>query len=377
MSAREYCDSVSPPFPNGRKADKMKTTKRKHAEMRNPVRLNLPFLERPSLVIDLGNRNTVIWHDGSDALFSAPTALALRKDLTGKPSVVAIGQEALELEGKLLPQMSLVHPLNGGMVNDTQAAAELLLEIVRKKFPSCRSGLDKVIISAPATATPIEKKAFVDVALELGPRKVYVIPEPMSAALGAGVDVLAAHGRCIVDVGDGIVESVVISMGEVVSCFSTQLEDESFEAWLRSYLRDEHNFYVSRVEAERVKILLSSSLRTSTVTLKGFCSARRLPRAREFELEEFKFLQRRFADKVTKCVLAALESMAPEMASDLSSDGLLLTGGNSIGTFLVEHLQNELNVKVTKVDCPLLSVTLGNRRALLDRRYSSLLERSA
>ncbi|BBH52389.1 rod shape-determining protein [Fluviispira sanaruensis] len=313
--------------------------------------------------IDLGTANTLIYKKGLGTLINEPSIIAYDKRNGEKQ--IAVGKQALHMQGKAPSFIEVKTPLADGMVHDISLAQTLVKELLRggKSFIKDtfiqRRG---IIISVPSDSTKIEKSAFFEVARAVGSGEILLVEEPLAAAVGAGLDVWNPEGKLVVDVGCGITESVLISMGETVNFKSIRKGGESCSQEIIQYFRNHYDFLISKSTAEILKQQTSiQNLKKSHKTkIPGFSLRTKLPSTLEFDYLEIAKILLIFANQILNLVEETLENSPPELVGDLYHTGILLTGGGTLIDGLSEYLQFKLNIPVIESSEPLNGVVFGN-----------------
>ncbi|KAB8031834.1 rod shape-determining protein [Fluviispira multicolorata] len=313
--------------------------------------------------IDLGTANTLIYKKGMGILINEPSIIAY--DKRNKNTQIAVGKSALNMQGKAPSFIEVKTPLANGMVHDIPLAQTLIKELLKNNKNFLKDTLIQrrgIIISAPSDATKIEKSAFFEVARSVGGGEILLVEEPLSAAVGAGLDVWTPEGKLVVDVGCGITESVLISMGETVNYKSYRKGGESCSQEIIQYFRNQYDFLISKETAEKLKQQVSiQNLRKSIKSkIPGFSLRTKLPSTQEFDYLEIAKILLLFANQILNLIEETLENSPPELVGDLYHTGILLTGGGTLIDGLCEYLQFKLHIPVIQSSEPLNGVVIGN-----------------
>lgn len=319
------------------------------------------------VAIDLGTANTIIIHNGK-IVVNAPSIVTL-DNRTDK--LVAVGHKAQQMEGRTPSGMRVVRPLKDGVIADFAAAEQMIRGLLKSAFGSKSffSPSLRMVVCIPSGSTEVEIRAVRDSSEHAGGRDVYMIYEPMAAALGIGIDVLAPEGNMIVDIGGGTTEIAVISLGGIVSNRSIRIAGNDFTEDVKEYMRRQHNIKVGNATAEKIKINVGSALTIldappEDYIVRGPNQMTALPMEVPVSYQEVAHCIERSISKIEAAVLAALEATPPELYSDIVSNGIYLTGGGALLRGLDKRLQDKIGIKFHVAEDPLLSVAKGTGKAL-------------
>ena len=323
----------------------------------------LPRLFMSDLVIDLGTDTTLLAVPGQSQIWCEPSVLALKNTPDGGYAPpLAVGLEALHMEGKVPSSIRVVRPLSNGVIVDLSAALTMLSMMLDKQRPVF--GYRNILISTPFATTAIEAKTFLDLAWGLKPRRALLVAEPLAAAVGAQIPLLKNEGQMLVDIGKGIIEAVILSQGSIVASASSRLEGRSDNERLMQHLVDVYGLVIGPHMAEQTKRLLASGLRSEKLAISGWSSLSRLPSRIFVCAAELKEVLEPCALQIVTCIAEALERAPVELVTDIMEQGITLTGGGALHYGLASRLSDHLNIAVTIAPSPLEAVVLGNRRIL-------------
>ena len=317
------------------------------------------------LAIDLGTANTLIIYNGK-VVVDEPSIVALDVH-TGK--LVAIGQQARQMHEKTNPNIKTIRPLKDGVIADFNAT-ELMLRGMIKKVKTSGSLFApslRMVICIPSGSTNVEIRAVRDSAEHAGGREVYMIYEPMAAALGAGLDVEAPEGNMVIDIGGGTTEVAVIAMGGIVVSQSIRIAGDEFDQAILTHVRDAYNLAIGERTAEDIKIKVGSAVPLKDeldVEVNGRDVITGLPKTVRIESEEIRRALNKPLDEMAKAVKDALDATPPDLASDLMYYGILLTGGGALLRGLDVRLRDETGVSVNVSPTALDNVVNGCARVL-------------
>jgi rod shape-determining protein MreB len=330
--------------------------------------------------IDLGTANTLIYVPGEGIVLDEPSVVAIRNDVkTGQRNVLAVGVEAKRMLGRTPGNITAIRPLKDGVIADFHVTEKMLQHFIHKvhqsKFlrPSPR-----VLICVPCGSTQVERKAIRESALCAGAREVYLIEEPMAAAVGAGMPVEEATGSMVVDIGGGTTEVAILSLSGIVYSASVRIGGDRFDEAIINYVRRNYGSLIGESTAERIKTTIGTAYpghEVKEIDIRGRNLAEGVPRAFTLNSNEIlEALQEPLAG-IVGAVKAALEQAPPELASDIAEQGVVLTGGGALLRDLDRLLMEETGLPVVKADDPLTCVARGGGRALeiMDERGGDLL----
>ncbi len=330
------------------------------------------------LSMDLGTANTIIMHNDK-IVVNEPSIVAL-DNRTDK--MVAVGNQAKMMYEKTNKDIRVVRPLRNGVIADFDACEQMMRGLIgmvdtgRRLFsPSL-----KMVIGVPSGSTEVELRAVRDSAEHAGGREVYMLFEPMAAAIGIGIDVLAPEGNMIVDIGGGTTEIAVISLGGLVSNNSVKVAGDDFTADIQEYMGRQHNVKVSERMAERIKISVGAALTElgdeapEDYIVNGPNKITALPMSIPVCYQEIAHCLDRSIAKIESAVLNALENTPPELYADILKNGVYLSGGGSMLRGISKRLADKIGIEFHVADEPLLSVAKGTGVALKNvDRFSFLM----
>ena len=311
--------------------------------------------------IDLGTANTLVYVRNEGIIINEPSIVALNQK-TGQ--ILAIGQEARKMVGRTPGFISVTRPLTSGVVSDFEVTEQMLKYFIdrahRKSFTLIPR--PRVVIGVPAGITEVEKKAVEDAAYNAGAREVYLIEEPMAAALGARLPVQDAIANFIVDIGGGTTDVAVISMGGVVASRSLKVAGDRLTANITQHLRDQYNILIGDTTAENLKIAIGSAYPLAeelTAQIRGRDVLTGLPKEMTVTSEEVRKAMHKSIKGIVAAIKSTIEETPPELISDLLNRHITLAGGGSLVRGLDELISNETKLAVKIVDDPLTSVVRG------------------
>jgi rod shape-determining protein MreB len=329
------------------------------------------FLDRfsNSIGIDLGTANTLVYLAGKGIVINEPSVVALNTK-TGK--VVAVGAVAKEMLGKTPAHIKTVRPILDGVVSDFEITEQMLTYLINKaNTMSPKLLAPRVVVGVPSETTSVELKAVYDAAISAGARKVYIVEEPMAAAIGVGLPIHKSVGSMVIDIGGGTSDIAVISLFGVVKSKSLKIAGDVLNQDIANYIKDVHNIIVGEKTAEEVKLSVSSVLPTGAeqYIARGRDVSTGLPREVVVsDVDVAKAISHSVAALV-QAVKDVIQATPPEIVSDVMNNGIYLTGGGAYITGLPELLAQELKLTVHIADDPLSAVAKGAGKILENIDY--------
>ena len=320
------------------------------------------------MAIDLGTANTLVYVKGRGIVLNEPSVVAIVEH-KGKKKVLAVGEEAKKMLGRTPGNISAIRPLRDGVIADFEVAEEMIKYFIRKVHNRRSFASPLVIICVPSGSTAVERRAIQESAESAGARRVFLIEEPMAAAIGAGLPVTEPTGSMVVDIGGGTTEVAVLSLGGIVSARSVRVGGDKMDEAIIGYIRRNYNLLVGESSAARVKEEIGSACPPedgdgATMEIKGRDLMNGVPK--ELVISERQVAES-LADPVgaiIETVKVALEHTAPELAADIVDKGIVLTGGGALLGNMDEALRQATGLPVSLADDPLSCVVMGTGRAL-------------
>lgn len=320
------------------------------------------------MAIDLGTANTLVYVKGKGIVLNEPSVVAI-EEYRGKKQVLAVGNEAKQMLGRTPGNIHAIRPLRDGVIADFEIAEEMIKYFIRKVHNRRSFASPMVIVCVPSGSTAVERRAIQESAEAAGARKVWLIEEPMAAAIGADLPVTEPTGSMVVDIGGGTTEVAVLSLGGIVYARSVRVGGDKMDAAIISYIRRNHNLLVGESSAERIKKEIGSACVPEkgdgrTFEIKGRDLMNGVPK-------EIIISERQVAEALTEpvaqiveAVKVALEYTAPELAADIVDKGIVLTGGGAKLMNLDQVLRNATGLPVSIAENPLACVVKGTGKAL-------------
>ena len=321
------------------------------------------------LAIDLGTANTLIYQRGQGIVCNEPSVVAVQGNVPGKEKVVAVGIEAKNMLGRTPGSIRAIRPLRDGVIADFDITGKMLRFFIQK----CQSKgsifklRPRIIISVPHGITEVEKRAVVSSAESAGAREVFLIEEPMAAAIGAGLPIKEPRGSMIVDIGGGTTEVAVVSLKGVVYSHSIRLGGDKMDEALVNYVKRRYNLLIGERSAEQIKIAVGSVLPTGedlSIEVKGRDLVLGVPKTIVVSEAEVRDALVEPANQILEIVRTALERTPPELSCDILERGITLAGGGALLRNLDKLISNETGIRVELAGDPLAAVVLGSGRVL-------------
>ena len=337
---------------------------------RNSVILNSIFgWFSDDLAIDLGTANTLIYVKGKGIVCNEPSVVAVQKNSRGSRRVLAIGSEAKKMLGRTPGSIVAIRPLKDGVIADFEITENMLRYFIRKIHPgkTLVRPRPRIVIGVPGGITAVEKRAVRESAESAGAREVYLIEEPMAAAIGAGLPITEPTGNMIVDIGGGTTEVAVISLAGVVFTRSVRVGGDKMDEAIIHHIQRKYNLLIGERTAELIKITIGSAYpgnEIQTMEIKGRDLVAGVPKTIEITDEEIREALMEPVRQVVESVRIALERTPPELASDIVDKGIVLAGGGALLRNLDVLLREETGLPVTLADDPLTAVVMGAGKVL-------------
>jgi rod shape-determining protein MreB and related proteins len=319
------------------------------------------------LAIDLGTATTLIYERGRGIVCCEPSVVAVQKDARGVKKVVAVGTEAKEMLGRTPGHIQAVRPLRDGVIADFEVTEAMLRYFIRRVHRRKILVKPRIIICVPFGITEVEKRAVKESAESAGAREVFLIEEPMAAAIGAGLPVTEPSASMVVDIGGGTTEVAVISLAGIVYSRSVRVAGDKMDEAIIGYLKRKYNLAIGEQSAERIKITIGNAYPSEEVEyyeVKGRDLVAGVPRTVEINSDEVRDALAEPINAIVQAVLGALEHTPPELSADIIDKGIVLTGGGGQLKNLDVLLREETGLPVMVCDDPMSAVVIGSGKAL-------------
>jgi rod shape-determining protein MreB len=318
------------------------------------------------LAIDLGTASTLVYVKGKGIVANEPSVVAIRTDL-GVKKILAVGNEAKKMLGRTPAHITAIRPMKDGVIADfdiTKSMLKYFIQIVHKRKTFLRP---RIIIAVPSGITPVEKRAVKESAELAGAREIFLIEEPMAAAIGAGLPVSEPIGSMIVDIGGGTTEVAVISLSGIVYSQSVRTAGDTMDEAIVQYVKRKYNLLIGERTAELIKMTIGTAYpekEIKTVDVKGRHMVTGIPKTMEISSEEVMEAIAEPVNTIVEAVKISLERTPPELASDIVDRGIVLAGGGALLKNFDKLLREETGLPVNVAESPLTAVALGAGQAL-------------
>ncbi|MGA9045771.1 rod shape-determining protein [Sulfuricurvum sp.] len=319
------------------------------------------------LSIDLGTANTIVIAKGRGIIIDEPSVVAVKMEKYGQQRVLAVGREAKEMVGKTPGNIKAIRPMRDGVIADFDMTEKMIRKFIEKAHGRSSLISPRIIICIPYGLTQVERKAVRESAMSAGAREVYLIDEPMAAAIGAGIDIREPKGNIIVDIGGGTTEIGVISLGGLVLCRSIRVAGDKIDRAIMDYVKRKYNLLIGERIAEDIKINIGTAMPLAQelkMIINGRDQVEGLLTSIELSSEDAREAMRDPLKEILEALRDVLENMPPDLAGDIVNNGVILTGGGALIRQLDKYLSEIIKIPVYVADEPLLCVARGTGRAL-------------
>jgi len=314
--------------------------------------------------IDLGTATVLVFVKGKGIVLKEPSVVAIDKN---NNRILAVGEEAKSMIGRTPGNIIAKRPLRDGVISDYDVTEKMLSHFIKKAYTKRGWGKPRVVVCIPCEATEVEKRAVKDAALNAGARKVYLIEEPIAAAIGAGLDIAKPSGTMVVDIGGGTTDVAVISLGGMVVRSSVKVAGDKFDESIIRYIRKKYKLMIGERTAEDLKINVGCAYKRDediSMEIRGRDLITGLPKNIIVTSEEIREALAEPVYEIGECVHAVLEKTPPELAADISDKGILMTGGGALLWGLDKYIEERTKVPVKVAEDAVSCVALGTGRAL-------------
>ena len=319
------------------------------------------------LSIDLGTANTLVYLKGRGIVAQEPSVVAIHKDSRGSRRVLAVGEEAKKMLGRTPGTITAIRPMRDGVIADFEITEAMLRYFIRKAHNRKTLLRPRIIICVPFGVTEVEKRAVRESAESAGAREVYLIEEPMAAAIGAGLPVTEPTGNMIVDIGGGTTEVAVISLAGIVYSRSIRIAGDKMDEAILQYIKRKYNLLIGESTAERIKIQIGNAYPTGEdrhMEVRGRDLVAGIPKSVEVHEDEVREALGEPVAAIVEAVKMTLERTPPELAADIADKGIVLSGGGALLRHLDILIREETGLPVIVSDDPMCAVVLGSGKVL-------------
>ncbi len=324
------------------------------------------------MAIDLGTSNTLIYVKGEGVVLNEPSVVAIRRDEKGANEVLALGKEAKMMLGRTPEKIQAIRPMKDGVIANFEITETMLRHFIRKVHHRRVFIRPRIIIAVPIGITPVEKKAIIECARSAGASEVFLIQEPIAAAIGAGLPINEPKGNMIVDIGGGTTEVAVISLGGIVFSNSVRVAGDKIDEAIVQHINRDYKFLIGQGTAEIIKSTIGSAFpgdKVESMEVKGRDLRSGVPQSLTITSEDIRKMISEEVKTIVQTVRSGLEQMPPELSADILDDGIVLTGGGSLLKNMDILLREETKVPVAIAEKPLFTVAMGAGKALADASF--------
>ena len=323
------------------------------------------------LAIDLGTANTCVYVKGQGIVLREPSVVAVKKDNRGNNQVLAVGSEAKRMLGRAPGNIRAIRPMKDGVIADFEVTEAMLRYFISKVHNQRRLVRPRIMICVPTGITQVEKRAVKESALSAGAREVFLIEEPMAAAIGANLPIQEPTANMVVDIGGGTTEVAVISLSGIVYSRSVRVGGDKMDEAILRHVKRKYNMLIGESTAEEIKIQIASAYpmeEEKEIEVKGRDLVTGIPQTIIITSEEVRKAIAEQVDAIVQAVRQALEQTPPELAADVVERGIVLTGGGALLRGLDQLLREDTSLPIFSVDDPLATVVMGTGIALDNMR---------
>ncbi|MEM6645276.1 MAG: rod shape-determining protein [Bacteroidota bacterium] len=318
------------------------------------------------VAIDLGTANTLVYIKGRGIVLSEPSIVAINRS---SKKVIAIGREAQQMHERTHKEIETIRPLKDGVIANFEVAEELIKRLIRKVQTNWYMSIRRMVVCVPSGITEVEKRAVRDSAEKAGAKQVYLIDEPMAAAIGIGLNVEEPVGNMIVDIGGGTTEIAVIALSGIVIDESIRVGGDEMDSAIVQYFKRNHNLLIGQRTAERIKCEVGSAMKLDQemeVSVKGRDLVSGIPKVRTISSEDVREALQDAISQIATAVIRCLERTPPELGADILERGIMLTGGGGMLKELDALIRGRVELPVYVAEDPLTAVVRGTGTVLED-----------
>ncbi|MBM3704166.1 MAG: rod shape-determining protein [Actinobacteria bacterium] len=323
----------------------------------------MSFIGR-DMAIDLGTANTLVYVRGRGIVLNEPSVVAINQDTGG---ILAVGLEAKKMIGRTPGNIVAIRPLKDGVISDFDTTERMLRYFIQKVHKRRHFAKPRLVVCVPSGITGVEQRAVKDAGYAAGARKVYIIEEPMAAAIGAGLPIHEPTGNMVVDIGGGTTEIAVISLGGIVTVQSIRVGGDELDQSIISWIKREYSLLLGERTAEEIKMAIGSAfpaMGEPDAEIRGRDLVTGLPKTILVTAEEIRKAVDEPVSRIVEAVKTTLDSCPPELSGDIMDRGIVLTGGGALLHGLDERLRHETGIAVNIAENPLNAVVMGTGRCI-------------
>ena len=317
--------------------------------------------------IDLGTANVLVYVNGKGIVLEEPSVVAIEKRSN---TVLAVGEEARRMIGRTPGNIVAIRPLRDGVISDYDVTEKMLTHYINKvvdKKGFARFFMPRIMVCVPTGVTEVEKRAVEEATRQAGAREVYIIEEPIAAAIGAGIDISKPDGNMVIDIGGGTADIAVISLGGAVVSESIKVGGDKFDEAIVKYMKKQHNLLIGERTAEQIKIIIGTAHTREdelTMDVRGRNLVTGLPENITINSSEMLEALKECVDQIVSLAHVVLEKTPPELAADISDSGIIMTGGGSLLYGLDKRIEERTGISVRIAEDPLSCVAKGTGESL-------------
>ncbi|MDR1069149.1 MAG: rod shape-determining protein MreB [Clostridiales Family XIII bacterium] len=314
--------------------------------------------------IDLGTANVLVYVKGKGIVLNEPSVVAINEDTN---EILAVGEEARKMLGRTPANIVAVRPLKDGVISDYDVTERMLKYFIRRSCGSGRFFKPRIMICVPSGVTEVEKRAVIEAATQAGGKSVLLMEEPVAAAIGAELDITGPDGKMVIDIGGGTSDIAVISLGTIVTSMSVKVAGDTLDEAIIKYMRKEHKLYIGERTAEEMKMTVGTAFpreRSESYECRGRDLVTGLPKSIIVTSEEMLEALDEPLQTICEAVHQVLENTPPELAADISTTGIVVTGGGALLNGIDKRIKKRTGIDVLIAEDPKSCVAIGTGRAL-------------
>lgn len=314
--------------------------------------------------IDLGTANVLVYIKGKGIVLDEPSVVAIDEETE---EILAVGEDARSMLGRTPASIIAVRPLRDGVISDYDITERMLKYFIKKSVGGNKFFRPKIMICVPSGVTEVEKRAVIEAATQAGGKSVFLMEEPVAAAIGAGLDIAEADGKMVVDIGGGTTDVAVMSLGTIVESSSVKIAGDELDEAISKYMRQEHKLYIGERTAEEMKMMVGTAYpreESASFECKGRDLVSGLPKAITITSEQMLEALNDPLDIITETIHEVLEKTPPELGADITENGIMLTGGGALLHGLDKRIEAKTHIKVLHAEEPKSCVAIGTGKAL-------------
>lgn len=314
--------------------------------------------------IDLGTANVLVYIKGKGIVLNEPSVVAINRDTN---EILSVGEDARQMLGRTPSNIVAVRPLRDGVISDYDVTEKMLKYFIKKTCGNSRFFKPRIMVCVPSGVTEVEKRAVREAATQAGGKAVYLMEEPIAAAIGAGLDITKPDAVMVIDIGGGTTDIAVISLGGIVTSTSVKVAGDKFDEAIIKYMRKEHKLYIGERTAEELKMTIGTAFPREDIVVKE-CRGRDLvtglPKSIEITSKEMLEALDEPLQIICEATHSVLERTPPEISADISNQGIVLTGGGSLLFGIDKRIAERTGIPVRVADDPKSCVAIGTGKAL-------------